>query len=66
MFVRLAALALLTIATACTHTPPPDRAQRGYLQIHWMPSWEAARAEAKRSDRPILVVLAAGELDGLC
>ena len=66
MLARLALLTFLIGASACTHTPPPDREQRAYLRIGWMPSWEAARAEALRTERPILVVLAAGELDGLC
>jgi hypothetical protein len=66
---RLAALPLFVVllaAGACTHTPPPARGDRGYLRIGWMPSWNAARAEAARLDRPLLVVLAAGQLDGLC
>jgi hypothetical protein len=39
---------------------------REHLTIHWQPSFDAARAEAERAHKPILVLLVAGKIDGAC
>jgi hypothetical protein len=52
------------LASGClTHLPP---AGHGHMAIHWGASYEAACDEAARTHRPLLVLLVAGEIDGLC
>ena len=64
--MRLApALALVAVvASGCiTHLPPRTTT---HLQIRWQPGYEAARAEAMRVQKPLLVLLIAGEIAGPC
>ena len=60
----LLALAPLLLAGCLTHLPPP----RGHCQllIHWSPDYAAAAERAQAEHKAILMVLAAGELDGPC
>jgi hypothetical protein len=60
--LRLSCLALL-LAGCLTHLAPRSRAHQA---IDWQTEYEAARVRAMQLQRPILVVLAAGERDGLC
>jgi hypothetical protein len=60
--MRIAALAL--VLTGClTHMPLRTRE---HLSIHWATNWDPAVAEAQASNRPILMCLIAGEIDGPC
>lgn len=57
-------IALIGLASGCaTHMLP--RAHE-HMKIRWTANYEAAAAEAQRDHKPILVVLAAGEVDGPC
>ncbi len=59
----LAPLALVA-ATACiTHLPPRSTT---HLAIHWQPSFDAAARLSAATGKPLLAVLAAGEIAGLC
>ena len=56
---------LLALASGClTHLPPPRHSHHD--EVAWRPSVAAALEEAGRTGKPLLVVLAAGERDGLC
>jgi hypothetical protein len=59
----LAPLAVLAISACITHLPPRSTT---HLAIKWQPSFDAAAAVAAGSGKPVLVVMAAGERDGLC
>lgn len=60
-------LLLAVPASACaTHVPPNQLAQKRYLELAWQPDLEAGRAEARAQDKPLLVMLVSGQLDGLC
>jgi hypothetical protein len=39
---------------------------RDHLRIAWARDWEDAAARARRENKPILMVLVAGEINGLC
>ncbi|HHO52570.1 MAG TPA: hypothetical protein ENK18_17300 [Deltaproteobacteria bacterium] len=56
----------LATAGCATHVPPNAFAEKRYLQIDWIEGFDEARAEALALDRPLLAVLVAGRLDGLC
>jgi hypothetical protein len=61
---RALALGLL-LATGCiTHLPPP--VQHKQMHIGWTRDFDEAQQRAAREGKPVLAVLAAGELDGLC
>jgi hypothetical protein len=62
---RLAALALTVFAIGCfpTHIPP---AGHQHMQVRWAASYRAAADEAQRTNKPMLVCLVAGEVDGPC
>lgn len=49
-----------------THVPPNALAEKRYLEIEWIEGFDQARDEALRRDQPLLAVLVAGRLDGLC
>ncbi len=62
--MRIAVAAAVLAITGCiTHLPVRTTT---HLQIHWQSSFEAAEREAARVDKPLLAVLAAGEINGLC
>ncbi len=62
--MRPLALATLVAAAGCiTHLLPRTTT---HLGIHWQPGWDAARAEAERAHKPLLVLLVAGEIAGPC
>ncbi|MBS2028017.1 MAG: hypothetical protein JST54_08955 [Deltaproteobacteria bacterium] len=53
------------LAMGClTHLPPPR--SHCQLKVHWTHDFDAAQARAQAEDKPILAVLAAGQLDGPC
>lgn len=56
------AIAVTLLAAGCLSRVPMHTTE--HLQIGWRQSYEAASAEAARVDRPMLVVLAAGDKDG--
>ncbi len=59
----LAPIALVA-ATACiTHLPPRSTT---HLAIQWQPSFDAAARVSAATGKPLLAVLAAGEIAGLC
>jgi hypothetical protein len=60
----MAALSLVVAAAGCiTHLPPRTTT---HLQVHWQPDYESARRAAERMGKPLLVLLVAGEIAGLC
>lgn len=61
--IKTAALAALLLSGCLTHLPP---AGHTHMQIHWAAGYEAAAREAAAHQKPLLVCLVAGELDGLC
>jgi hypothetical protein len=62
--VVVAAAVVFGGATGCiTHLPPRTTT---HLRIHWQPSFDAARDEAMRAHKPLLVLLIAGEIAGPC
>jgi hypothetical protein len=63
--IKLAALGLVLLASGCfpTHLPPSSHE---HMQIHWTAGWKDAAREAAARDKPILVCLVAGEINGLC
>jgi hypothetical protein len=61
---RALALGLL-FATGCiTHLPPPMHHKQ--MSIDWARDFDEAQRRAASEGKPVLAVLAAGELDGLC
>ena len=60
--MRLALCALL-LAGCITHLPVRTRE---HLTIHWAHGFDDAQREARALDRPILMCLVAGEIDGPC
>jgi len=61
---RLAPCLALLLAGCLTHLPP--KADHCHMRIRWAASFEEARARALDEGHPVLAVLAAGKLDGLC
>lgn len=57
------ALLLLFVAGCITHLPVRTRT---HLQIPWERDFADASARAAREHKPILVVMAAGIIDGAC
>jgi hypothetical protein len=53
----------LTFAGCITHLPVRSTT---HMQIAWRAGWDDAAREAARTGKPILAVLAAGEIAGLC
>ncbi len=66
--LRAAWLAIALVGGAAggclAYVPPRDEPR--HRAIDWRPSFEAARADAEASGRPLLVVAVAGERDGRC
>lgn len=58
------ALALLVTTGCLTHVPVSPAMP--HLGIHWVNGFGPARAKALAEGKPLLVILAAGERDGLC
>jgi len=56
-------LASLLLGGCLSHMPP---ARHDHMRIHWARDFDAATREARRTNRPILACLVAGEIDGLC
>lgn len=58
------ALICCLFVTGClSHMPP---ASLEHMQIHWAADYESAAREAAAHDKPMLVCLIAGQIDGLC
>lgn len=56
---------ILLLAPGClAHLPPDD--DPVHMQIAWRSSFETAAAEAERTDKPILLVGAGGDITGPC
>ena len=53
-----------TFAAGCLSHMPVNKLT--HMQIHWWPSYEAAAAEAQRTQKPILACLVAGQIDSWC
>ena len=64
--VALAAAATLPLLlTGClTHMRAPEEAR--HMEVAWRPSLTAAQREAAAADKPVLLCMIAGEVDGLC
>jgi len=63
VLVLLRVLALALVSGCLTHVPPTSKK---HLEIHWHPTFEGTATAARASGRPMLLVMAAGERDGLC
>jgi hypothetical protein len=62
--MRAALVAAVIALTGCiTHLPVRTRT---HLKIAWRAGWDDAAREAARTGKPILALLIAGEIDGLC
>jgi hypothetical protein len=61
--MRIAPLAALALAACATHLLPQ---RYDHLKIDWQRDYSAARARAAAENKPLLVVLAAGDIKGLC
>jgi hypothetical protein len=59
----VAAVLAITLTGCITHLPVRTTT---HLQIRWWPSFDEAAREAARTQKPLLAVLAAGEIAGLC
>jgi hypothetical protein len=59
----LAPLTLLALTACITHLPPRSTT---HLQIAWQPSFDAAARVSSATGKPLLAVLAAGQIAGLC
>lgn len=66
MRVLVLSLALALGVGCATHVPPNQLAEKRYLEIQWRPDFAAGRADAAALDKPLLVMLVSGQLDGLC
>lgn len=53
------------LLTGCLAFMPPDENPL-HLEIDWRADFDAARAEAEESCKPLLVVTAAGDIAGFC
>ena len=53
------------LISGCTAAMPPDECPT-HLQIKWRADFDAARADAVREKKPILLVSAAGDITGFC
>ena len=51
--------------SGCLAYMPPDE-NPVHLKIEWRKTFAEAQADAKRLERPILLVTAAGDLTGFC
>ena len=58
----LGCLASLALTGCLTHIPPNN--QLKHMAIHWAPDYEAAQERALSTGKPILLVMAAGEITG--
>jgi hypothetical protein len=56
-------VSLFVDAGCLTHLPPSGHL---HMAIPWRATYAEARDEAARTQRPLLVLLVAGEIDGLC
>lgn len=64
LLVSLLSLVSLAFGSGCaTHMLP--RAHE-HMKVRWAQSFDAAQAEAQRENKPLLVVMAAGDVDGPC
>ncbi len=54
---------LLSLAGCLSHLPVRTTT---HLGIHWSPDYASAQREATRLQRPMLVCLIAGQIDGAC
>jgi hypothetical protein len=54
---------LLTLSGCITHLAVRTRE---HLRIAWARDWNDAAARAAREQKPILMILVAGQIDGLC
>ena len=62
---RLAFLLAVPLLAGClTHLPPPR--SHCQMRVRWAKDFDAAQARALAENKPIVAVLAAGELDGPC
>ena len=63
-----AALALVTLAPGCIATTHmyPDQGPRLWNQISWRKNFEEATKDALASKKPILLVVAAGDINSYC
>ena len=58
------ALAISITLTGCiTHLPVRTT---DHLRIAWARDWDDAASRAQRENKPILMLLVAGQIDGLC
>lgn len=53
----------ITLAGCITHLAVRTR---DHLRIAWARDWDDATARAQRENKPILMILVAGQIDGLC
>ncbi len=56
-------LVVLFVTGCLSHLPPIAHT---HMQIHWAKDYAAAAEQARSQQRPILAVMAAGQIDGLC
>ena len=63
MMTRAPLAAALLLAGCITHLPPRSTT---HLQIAWQPSFDAAARVAAATGKPLLAVLAAGQIAGPC
>ncbi len=62
--IFVAAALPVLLAGCLTHMRAPRDAR--HTEIDWRDNYWAARSDAMASDRPILLVMIAGEREGLC
>ena len=56
-------MALAVVSGCLTHVPATSKK---HLEIHWHSTFDDTASAARASGRPMLLVMAAGERDGLC
>ena len=62
---RVLAAALPLLLTGClTHMRAPDEAR--HMEVDWRPDLRSAQSEARQTQKPVLLCMVAGEVDGLC
>lgn len=64
----LAILAIWSMATAPALAQPPDKGRPALSKapaIFWLSTWEQAQAEAKRTERPLLLAFGAPRCEGV-
>lgn len=64
--MRILFATLLFVSGCLTHVPPNALAEKRYLEVAWAPGFDTARERAMADDKPMLVMLVAGQLDGVC